>query len=174
MCPCGSLYYTHIYLTFTSKSRWSKLKTKNHPLSSIDRFQVQKHDKSHSKHCWPQLSGIAPLNPITDEFKKDVVKHLPAMRALGLDAAADYLFAWSHGHTPLEPLLDVSGMLAYIILHYTVQRFWELWKTSVSFSVLSGSLSTVDRGLEVPARRLWAWSHFLANLGSAASNRVGH
>ncbi|CAK9068050.1 unnamed protein product, partial [Durusdinium trenchii] len=55
-------------------------------------------------------AGIAPLNPITDEFKKDLAKHIPAMRNLGLNAAADYLLAWSNGSMPLEPLLEVRAL----------------------------------------------------------------
>ena len=56
-------------------------------------------------------AGIAPLNPITDEFKKELAKHIPAMRNLGLNAAADYLLAWSNGSMPLEPLLEVRATL---------------------------------------------------------------
>jgi len=55
--------------------------------------------------------GLASLNPIGEDFKKEVFKHVPAMRSLGLNAAADYLVAWVTGDIDLEPLLDVRAML---------------------------------------------------------------
>ncbi|CAK9094713.1 unnamed protein product, partial [Durusdinium trenchii] len=51
-------------------------------------------------------AGIAPRNPISEDVKKDIIKHLPVMRALGLDAGADYLHAWAMGELPLEQLLE--------------------------------------------------------------------
>ncbi|CAK9100760.1 FO synthase subunit 1, partial [Durusdinium trenchii] len=55
--------------------------------------------------CYWQLRGsIAPRNPISEDVKKDIIKHLPVMRALGLDAGADYLHAWAMGELPLEQL----------------------------------------------------------------------
>ena len=55
--------------------------------------------------------GIAPRNKLTDDFKKEVLKHLPAMRDLNLTAAADYMESWVRGELPLAPLLDVRGCL---------------------------------------------------------------
>ena len=56
--------------------------------------------------------GIAPRNKLTDDFKKEVLKHLPAMRDLNLTAAAEYMESWVRGELPLAPLLDVRGCLA--------------------------------------------------------------
>ena len=64
----------------------------------------------------PSCQELLLSTPSPMSSRKDVVKHLPAMRALGLDAAADYLFAWSHGHTPLEPFARCFGDAC---LHYS-------------------------------------------------------
>ena len=58
-----------------------------------------------------RLAGIAPRNPISEEFRKDVLKHLPAMRSLNLDAGADYLHDWVMGALPRDPLLEVRATL---------------------------------------------------------------
>ena len=59
----------------------------------------------------PAAGGIAPRNKLTDDFKKEVLKHLPAMRDLNLRAAADYMESWVRGELPLAPLLEVKGCL---------------------------------------------------------------
>ena len=56
--------------------------------------------------------GIAERNPITEDFKQQILKHLPTMRMFKLDAAADYLEAWVSGTMNLEPLLEVAACLS--------------------------------------------------------------
>ena len=60
--------------------------------------------------------GLAPLNPITEEFKKDVLKHLAPMRVLGLHAAADYLESWIRGEIEPAPLLEVRMTLESMVI----------------------------------------------------------
>ena len=65
------------------------------------------------------LAGIAPRNPISEDVKKDIIKHLPVMRALGLDAGADYLHAWAMGELPLEQLLEVRANRCGILCQFS-------------------------------------------------------
>lgn len=62
-----------------------------------------------------RLAGIAPRNPISEEFRKDVLKHLPTMRSLNLDAGADYLHDWVMGALPRDPLLEVRATPCIIL-----------------------------------------------------------
>lgn len=57
------------------------------------------------------LGGIADRNPISEEFKQQVLKHVPTMRSYGLSDAAEYLEKWVCGRMELEPLLDVTAFL---------------------------------------------------------------
>lgn len=58
------------------------------------------------------LQGLSDRNPLSEEFKREVLKHLPIMRKYKLDDAANYLEAWISGTLPLQPLLDISARLA--------------------------------------------------------------
>ncbi len=74
--------------------------------------------------CWqflPLLAGVAARNDLTLDFKKEVQKHLPAMRELNLTEAADYMEAWITDTLPLQPLLEVSAHLGW----YWVGLIWK-------------------------------------------------
>lgn len=59
-------------------------------------------------------AGVAARNPIADEFKQQVLKHLPVMRLYKLDEAAAYLEAWVQDKMELEPLLDVAASAGFV------------------------------------------------------------
>lgn len=58
-------------------------------------------------------SGVADRNPISDEFKQQLLKHLPVMRTYKLHEAAVYLEGWVLGTLELEPLLNVKACFGF-------------------------------------------------------------
>ena len=56
-------------------------------------------------------AGVAARNTIAEDFKQQILKHLPIMRSYGLTDAADYMESWVLGTMPLEPLLEVRATL---------------------------------------------------------------
>ena len=55
------------------------------------------------------LDGLAAKNPVSGEFKKEVLKYVPIMLDYNLREAAIFLQDWVTDSMPLEPLLDVSA-----------------------------------------------------------------
>ncbi|CAK9054939.1 FO synthase subunit 1, partial [Durusdinium trenchii] len=58
-------------------------------------------------------AGVADRNPISDEFKQQLLKHLPVMRTYKLHEAAVYLEGWVLGTLELEPLLNVKACFGF-------------------------------------------------------------
>lgn len=58
-------------------------------------------------------AGLAPKNPITSDYANHISKFLPALRAHGLDRAANHLDAWIRDALPLQPLLEVWACLDF-------------------------------------------------------------
>ena len=55
--------------------------------------------------------GLAPKNPISQDYANHITKFLPALRVHGLVRAADHLEAWIRDELPLQPLLKVWACL---------------------------------------------------------------
>ena len=56
-------------------------------------------------------AGLAPKNPISQDYANHIAKFLPALKTHGLDRAASHLDAWIRDELPLQPLLKVWACL---------------------------------------------------------------